>query len=73
MRRLRQRALEEILAEHPGLLYDTWIQVNHPRHNFDLPENRKYVEAKWVSIQILLGWWTVSYLRPGKNACYVRI
>ena len=51
MRRLRQKAAQEMRAQHPELLYDVWIQMNHPRHNFDLPENSRYVEAKWVSIQ----------------------
>ena len=51
MRLLRQKAAQEMRAQRSELLYDVWIQMNHPRHNFHLPENSKYVEDKWVSIQ----------------------
>ena len=48
IRYLRQKAVDEIRAEHPELRYEVWTQVNHPRHKFHLPENSQYVAHKWV-------------------------
>ena len=63
MRRLRQKAAEEIVARRPELLYDVWIQMNHPRHKFNLPDNSKYVADKWVCVQFLS--WLISQMGGG--------